>query len=43
MACEINFDREFYVYEAPRSREEIKRDIEAMEKRFMEMLKGVAT
>jgi type I restriction enzyme M protein len=42
VGCEINFNREFYVYEAPRSREAIKRDIEAMEKRFMEMLKGVA-
>ncbi len=42
VGCEINFNREFYVYEAPRRREEIKRDIEAMEKRFMEMLKGVA-
>lgn len=43
VGCEINFNREFYVYEAPRSREAIKRDIEAMEKRFMEMLKGVAS
>ncbi len=42
VGCEVNFNREFYVYEAPRSREAIKRDIEAMEKRFMEMLKGVA-
>jgi type I restriction enzyme M protein len=42
VGCEINFNREFYVYEAPRSREAIKRDIESMEKRFMEMLKGVA-
>lgn len=42
VGCEINFNREFYVYEAPRSREAIKRDIEAMEKKFMEMLKGVA-
>jgi len=42
VGCEINFNREFYVYEAPRSREAIKHDIEAMEKRFMEMLKGVA-
>lgn len=41
VGCEINFNREFYVYEAPRSREAIKHDIEAMEKRFMEMLKGV--
>lgn len=42
VGCEINFNREFYVYEAPRSREAIKRDIELMEKRFLEMLKGVA-
>ncbi len=42
VGCEINFNREFYVYKAPRSREAIKHDIEAMEKRFMEMLKGVA-
>ena len=42
VGCEINFNREFYVYEAPRSREEIKRDIELMEKQFTEMLKGVA-
>lgn len=42
VGCEINFNREFYVYEAPRSREAIKHDIEAMEQKFMEMLKGVA-
>ncbi len=42
VGAEINFNREFYVYEAPRSREAIKHDIEAMEKRFMDMLKGVA-
>ncbi|RYE44013.1 MAG: SAM-dependent DNA methyltransferase [Hyphomicrobiales bacterium] len=42
VGCEINFNREFYVYEAPRSREAIKHDIDVMEKRFMEMLKGVA-
>lgn len=42
VGCEINFNREFCVYETPRSREAIKRDIEAMEKTFMEMLKGVA-
>jgi type I restriction enzyme M protein len=42
VGCEINFSREFYVYKAPRSREAIKHDIEVMEKRFMEMLKGVA-
>ena len=42
VGAEINFNREFYVYEAPRSREAIKHDIEAMEMRFMDMLKGVA-
>lgn len=42
VGSEINFNREFYVYEAPRSREAIKHDIEAMEQHFMEMLKGVA-
>jgi type I restriction enzyme M protein len=42
VGAEINFNREFYVYEAPRSRDAIKHDIEAMEKRFMDMLKGVA-
>lgn len=42
VGAEINFNREFYVYEAPRSREAIKHDIEAMEQRFMDMLKGMA-
>ena len=42
VGCEINFNREFYVYEAPRGREAIRKDIEAMELRFMEMLKVVA-
>ena len=42
VGCEINFNREFYVYEAPRSRETIKHEIEAMEQRFMDMLKGIA-
>ena len=42
VGCEINFNREFYVYEAPRSRDAIRHDIEAMEKRFMEMLKGIS-
>jgi len=42
VGCEINFNREFYVYEPPRSRDAIRHDIEAMEQRFMEMLKGVA-
>lgn len=42
VGCEMNFNREFYVYQAPRSRDAIRHDIEVMEKRFMEMLKGVA-
>lgn len=42
VGTEINFNREFYVYTPPRSREAIKAEIEAMEKRFMEMLRGVA-
>jgi len=42
VGAEINFNREFYVYETPRTREAIKHDIEAMEQRFMDMLKGVA-
>lgn len=42
VGCEINFNQEFYVYVPPRSREEIRSDIEAMEKHFIEMLKVVA-
>ncbi len=42
VGAEINFNRDFYVYETPRSREAIKHDIESMEQRFMDMLKGVA-
>ena len=43
VGCEINFNREFYVYQAPRRRDEIRRDIDAMEKQFpfREMLKRV--
>ena len=41
VGCEINFNREFYTYEQPRGRQAIKHDIEAMEKRFMQMLKEV--
>ena len=41
VGCEINFNREFYVYEAPRRREEIRTEIDAMERRFMEMLRGI--
>lgn len=43
VGCEINFNREFYVYQPPRSRDAILADIKAMETRFMEMLKGVAS
>ena len=42
VGCEMNFNREFYVYVKPRSRDEILKDIEAKEKTFMSMLKGVA-
>lgn len=42
VGCEINFNREFYVYQAPRSRDEVRAEIEAMEKRFLEMLRGIA-
>lgn len=42
VGTEINFNREFYVYKPPRSRQVIQADIEAMEHRFMEMLKAVA-
>lgn len=42
VGCEINFNREFYAYKPPRRRDEIKREIEAMEKQFLDMLKGVA-
>lgn len=42
VGTEINFNREFYVYQPPRSRQVIQADIEAMEHRFMEILKGVA-
>lgn len=41
VGTEINFNREFYVYTPPRSRQAIQADIEAKEKRFMEMLRGV--
>ena len=41
VGTEINFNREFYVYKPPRSRSDIQGEIEAMEKRFMDMLHGV--
>lgn len=41
VGTEINFNREFYVYTAPRSREAVLKQIEGMEKRFMELLRGV--
>ena len=41
VGTEINFNREFYVYTPPRSREAIQADIEAKEHRFMELLRGV--
>jgi type I restriction enzyme M protein len=42
VGTEINFNREFYVYTQPRSRREIKAEIEAKEKHFMDMLRGVS-
>jgi type I restriction enzyme M protein len=42
VGTEINFNREFYVYTPPRSRAVIQGDIETMEKRFMDMLRGVS-
>ncbi|WP_312781735.1 class I SAM-dependent DNA methyltransferase [Acidovorax temperans] len=41
VGTEINFNREFYVYTPPRSREAIAADIEAKEKKFMELLRGI--
>ena len=41
VGTEINFNREFYIYKAPRSREAIQADIEAKERRFMELLRKV--
>lgn len=41
VGTEINFNREFYVYTPPRSREAIAADIEAKEHKFMELLRGI--
>ena len=41
VGSEIGFNREFYVYTPPRSREAIQADIEAKEHRFMELLRAV--
>lgn len=41
VGVELNFNREFFVYKPPRRRDEIRADIESMEKRFMELLHGV--
>lgn len=38
---EINFNRYFYVYKAPRKPEVIAKEILEMEKRFVELMKGV--
>ncbi len=38
---EINFNRYFYVYKAPRKPEIIAEEIREMEKRFVELMKGV--
>lgn len=41
VGTEINFNREFYLYTPPRSREAIAADIEAKEHKFMELLRGI--
>lgn len=41
VGTEINFNREFYVYTPPRSREAIAADIEAKEQKFMELLRVI--
>lgn len=41
VGTEINFNREFYVYTPPRSREAIAADIEAKEHKFMELLRRI--
>ena len=41
VGTEINFNREFYQYQPPRSRQEIAADIEAKERLFMQLLRGV--
>jgi len=38
---EINFNRYFYVYKPPRKPEVIAAEIREMEKRFVELMKGV--
>jgi type I restriction enzyme M protein len=38
---EINFNRYFYVYKAPRAPQVIADEIREMEKRFVELMKGV--
>lgn len=41
VGTEINFNREFYVYTPPRSREAIAADIEAKEHKFMQLLRSI--
>jgi type I restriction enzyme M protein len=41
VGTEINFNREFYVYTPPRSRQAIAADIEAREHKFMELLRSI--
>ena len=38
---EINFNRYFYVYKPPRKPEVVAAEIREMEKRFLELMKGV--
>lgn len=41
VGAEINFNREFYEYTPPRPRQAIAAEIEAKERRFMELLRGI--
>ena len=41
VGTEINFNREFYVYQPPRTRAQIAADIHAKEQKFMELLRGI--
>ena len=41
VGTEINFNREFYVYQPPRTRAQIAADLHAKEQKFMELLRGI--
>ena len=41
VGIEFNFNKEFYVYQPPRKKSEIKRQLEEMEAQFLDKLKGI--